>query len=197
MINIFCAMIIGFYLGYSITALRLDSFEAKRLVEIEKDTDMLTGLFNRRKLFEGLADYDTDALDPAFAIFMVDIDHFKGFNDQYGHVAGDLCLKAFGDLSKEFSKDYDMVFYRYGSEEFMAVLSDYGKVKSMDIAEDLLRLVQAETFVGHKITISIGATFCEGDIKNYYGTAIGMADDALYEAKNSGRNRVYIQELDI
>lgn len=126
-INCLCATVLGCYLGKTLVQVRLESFEAQRLLTIEKETDMLTGLFNRRKLFETLATLETQGVEKPSGILMIDIDFFKKFNDNYGHAAGDSCLNHFGKALTKFGKNFRMQFFRYGGEEFVAMAYGYGK----------------------------------------------------------------------
>jgi hypothetical protein len=95
MLNGLCFAIFGCFIGNIMVWVRLESFEAHRLLTIEKETDVLTGLYNRRKLFETLAVLETADAEKPSGIMMIDIDAFKDFNDSYGHAAGDLCLNCF------------------------------------------------------------------------------------------------------
>lgn len=119
-INCLCFAILGCYFGNLMVRVRVESFEAQRQLIIEKETDVLTGLYNRRKLFEALADLETSDVERPSGILMIDIDHFKIFNDRYGHAAGDRLLNGLGTTLLIFSQNYRLVFYRYGGEEFVA-----------------------------------------------------------------------------
>lgn len=189
-VNCLCSAVLGCYLGETLALVRLESFEAGRLLIIEKETDVLTGLFNRRKLFEILAYLETKSSEKPSGIFMIDIDHFKNFNDQFGHAAGDECLRLFGKILENFSQNYRICFYRYGGEEFLALAYGYSAKQLLSIAEGLRISVQNADIDGKHITISIGVAFCgEEQIKNYE-SVIARADEAAYTAKRSGRNAV-------
>ncbi len=191
-INCLCAVILGSYLGNSIVKVRLESFEVKRLLIIEKDTDVLTGLLNRRKLFETLAHLETEESEKPSGVFMIDIDHFKDFNDSYGHAVGDKCLNHFGEILTNFAQNFRLCFYRYGGEEFLAFAFGYNEKELLSIAESLRIAVQSTDIAGQHITVSIGVTNCgENRIKNYE-SEIARADEAVYAAKHAGRNRVQI-----
>lgn len=192
-INCLCAAVLGYYLGKTMVQVRLESFEARRLLVIEKETDVLTGLFNRRKLFETLAHLETENSEKPSGVFMLDIDHFKDFNDSYGHTAGDECLNQFGEVLTKFKQNFRLLFYRYGGEEFLAFAYGYNEKELFSIAESLRIAVHSADITGRHITVSIGAAYCgENQIENYE-SVIARADRAVYTAKREGRNRVYME----
>lgn len=196
-INCLCLGILGCFLGNRMVQVRLESYEAHRLLTIEKETDVLTGLFNRRKLFETLAALETVGAEKPTGILMVDIDHFKEFNDSYGHVAGDRCLGHFGGVLTEFARDYRMQFYRYGGEEFVAMAYGYDEKELFAIAENLRIAVQSTAMDGYPITISIGAAYCGDEHVRNYEKAIDRADKAAYAAKRAGRNSVRMEQDEV
>ncbi len=169
----------------------------KRLLIIEKDTDVLTGLLNRRKLFETLTYLETEESEKPSGIFMIDIDHFKEFNDNYGHAAGDECLKHFGELLTRFAQNFRLCFYRYGGEEFLAFVYGYGENELLSIAESLRIAMQSEDIDGHQITVSIGVAYCDEDQVKNYESIIARADQAVYIAKRTGRNKVYLDQSEM
>lgn len=193
-INCLCAAVLGCYLGNKMMQVRLDSFEAKRLLTIEKETDVLTGLYNRRKLFETLAHLETERSEKPSGILMLDIDHFKEFNDSYGHAAGDECLKRFGEVLTKFTHNFQLRFYRYGGEEFLAFAYKYNKEELLSIAESLRIAMQSVDISGHHITVSIGIAYCGEEQFHNYEKAIFRADKAAYFAKHTGRNRVCMEQ---
>lgn len=130
-----CMMALGLFTGCMLHKIRLESFEAQRQLIIQKETDVLTGLANRRKLFEMLAALESKPKNDPTGVLMLDIDHFKQFNDCYGHAAGDECLKQFGALLREFEHLYTMRFYRYGGEEFVALVWGCDEKELLPFAE--------------------------------------------------------------
>lgn len=192
-INCLCFAILGCFLGNRMVRIRLESYEASRLLTIEKETDVLTGLFNRRKLFDALAALETTNAEKPTGILMIDIDHFKDFNDSYGHAAGDRCLDQFGKVLIDFSRNFRVHFYRYGGEEFMAMAYGYDKKELLSVTENLRTTVQSADMEGRKITISIGAVYCGGEESINYEKVINRADKAVYAAKKAGRNRVCLE----
>ena len=193
-LNCLCSMTLGCYLGKTLVQVRLESFEARRLLVIEKETDVLTGLFNRRKLFETLAALGTPASEKPSGIMMIDIDYFKDFNDKYGHAAGDKCLNRLGEALKDYAQHFRLHFYRYGGEEFVAMAYGYGKEELLSIAESLRIAVQGADTDGHHITVSIGVACCDGERVRNYEHVIDRADNAAYCAKRAGRNKVCMEQ---
>ena len=196
-INCLCFAILGCFLGNMMVQIRLESYEAHRLLTIEKETDVLTGLPNRRKMFETLAILETADAEKPTGILMLDIDHFKNFNDSYGHAAGDRCLGHFGEVLLNFTRNFRLHFYRYGGEEFVAMAYWYGKKELFSIAESLRIAVQSADMDGHKITVSIGAVYCGDEKVLNYEKVIDRADKAVYGAKHAGRNRVCVEQNEV
>jgi len=192
-INALCFAILGCFIGNIMIMGRLEGYEARRLLIIEKETDVLTGVLNRRKLFESLAILETKNSKKPSGILMIDIDYFKDYNDSFGHAAGDLYLQQAGGIFNKFSKKYQMTFYRYGGEEFVAMLYEYTQEELMEIAEDLRSTVENTDMEGKHITVSIGVAYCGDEEVRNYEHIIERADRAVYQAKRSGRNKVFFE----
>jgi diguanylate cyclase (GGDEF)-like protein len=168
--------------------------EKNKELEALSVTDGLTGLYNHNHMMETLANETARAQrhNHAFSVLMIDIDHFKKYNDSFGHLAGDAVLKK---MALIFTRSIRSVEYaaRYGGEEFLIMLPEAEPDGAMEAAERIRSRVVAETFGDGneqiEITVSIGvAGFPEhGDTPE---SIIASADAALYEAKRSGRNRV-------
>lgn len=157
-------------------------------------TDDLTGLYNRKFLTEKLTAHMTFAHDTraVFSILMIDVDHFKAYNDTYGHVAGDKVLARLGTILKARVPSPGFCA-RYGGEEFCALLPDTDEKQAVEVAEGIRRTTADEPFceapVKVRPTLSIGvAAFEDGDESSE--AIIAAADRALYQAKKKGRNRV-------
>ncbi len=153
-------------------------------------TDPLTGAFNRRQMDARLAESIAVARRggrPVSAL-LIDIDHFKRINDERGHEAGDEVLKGLVRLVKERSRQIDLMF-RMGGEEFVLLLPATAEPEAARLAEELrASIAAAPLLAGRAVTVSIGvAELREEDDRESW---IKRADDALYAAKNSGRNRV-------
>ncbi|MEO1145082.1 MAG: GGDEF domain-containing protein [Cyanobacteria bacterium J06638_22] len=176
---------------------RLDQMETLRLRSIR---DPLTGLFNRLYLKEILPQllHRAKHNQKPISIIMIDVDHFKRFNDQYGHQAGDQVLRDFSIFLKGFVRATDFAF-RYGGEEFTLILPEVCQSKARQIADRLRHGLQyftlkfAERDLG-SITLSAGiATFPQNGASDE--ELIAAADAALYESKTNGRNRVTIAAI--
>lgn len=190
LMNCFASMTLGILIGSTMQSSQLDIFEARRQLTREKETDVLTGLSNRRKLFETLALLRSSEKDRPNGVLMADIDHFKLFNDRFGHGAGDICLKHFGTALLELEQEEHCRFFRYGGEEFVAFLWKGDKARLAQCAEHLRSTVSRMHTGEEPITLSIGTVFCDDPAIINFETWIDRADQAAYEAKALGRNRV-------
>lgn len=162
-------------------------------------TDSLTGLFNRRYLFVHLDKLlqTTGEQRRPIAVLMFDIDHFKAVNDTHGHAVGDEILKGFSDRIKGRLRSFD-ILARTGGEEFVAVLVDVPIEKACYIAERLRRSIAEDPFPAStpegelSISTSIGAIYTGTDVMTV-DEALASADKQLYDAKETGRNRVHFE----
>ena len=153
-------------------------------------TDGLTGLVNHRALMQRLAEEGQRSMRNAkpFAVIMADVDHFKAYNDTFGHPEGDVVLKKVAYLLKECTRTVDCVA-RYGGEEFAALLPETDLSGAMEVAERMRARVEAAEFPGRRITLSIGVAEFPKDAPTPKDV-IAAADAALYTAKRGGRNQV-------
>jgi two-component system cell cycle response regulator len=164
----------------------------RRLADISL-TDELTGLPNRRYLNRRLREELTMArrFKAPLSCVMVDVDHFKKFNDTLGHQAGDAVLQSLAKLLCTDKRDYDVVG-RYGGEEFLLLLPQVDGPGALALAERLRERVEeanlAPPGTSQRVTISLGVAAFNGDDLNEEDL-IRQADEALYEAKAAGRNR--------
>ena len=183
---------------------RTDSLN-KALIELEvvnqelaelTETDALTGVKNRRVFDRVLADelaWSRHNQVP-ISLIILDIDHFKEFNDKHGHLVGDACLQHVAKLiNSEINRSGDL-FARYGGEEFAVILHNTGKDGCESVATRLCKLTCKSSFINNGEIISVTASFgCVSLIADEQTDAkqiIAKADDALYLAKQSGRNCV-------
>jgi diguanylate cyclase (GGDEF)-like protein len=158
-------------------------------LELLSTTDSLTGLSNHRSLMQRLNDEEARFAKEhrKFSVLVGDVDHFKQYNDAFGHPAGDEVLKSIADIMRNSTRKVDCCA-RYGGEEFVIVLPDTVITEALEVAEHIRARVAAKKFNGRKITLSIGvATFPE-DAKDAEAI-IAVADEALYQAKREGRDR--------
>ena len=160
--------------------------------------DGLTGLYNRRYWEEQFVMEFKRGLrseSPA-ALIMLDIDHFKKVNDTYGHPAGDEVIKTLGALIKKATRETDLAG-RYGGEEFAIILPDTPVANVEFVAERIRRIVEKEVVVYDQINITFTISIGIAGFKPSYKDStqwLEKADKALYQAKESGRNRVILAE---
>lgn len=180
------------YIGLSFVNLRL-----RMALQQQSIRDPLTGLFNRRFVEETLIRELRRAhrANSTVCVLMLDIDHFKQFNDRYGHAAGDVVLREFGTLLGDNIRGAD-VASRYGGEEFMVLLPDTSFDGGRGKAEKILERTRALrlTFNGMDVgivTASVGVAVYPGD-GEHVEDVVGAADRALYAAKQGGRDRVVV-----
>lgn len=165
---------------------------------LEKEVllDPLTGIHNRRayekRLLEEFAHYKS--LGHCFSMLMIDIDHFKRVNDQYGHRAGDRCLQEFTKLVKHILRGADFLA-RYGGEEFVVILPGTDAKGIGIVSEKIRHLVEKARFTirdkSIPITVSIGGSHARPEDTNTE-SIFNRVDTALYKAKQTGRNRVVL-----
>lgn len=168
--------------------------QEKRLEDLAKK-DGLTGLYNRRSFDEMLAKEVQSSLQQqrSLGIIMGDVDHFKSFNDTYGHQAGDEVLRVISEVLVAHVRDMDKVF-RFGGEEFVIVMPSADIPASLEIAERVRSAVEMtdiqldEQTIGH-VTISLGVAVLWEE-NDSAPALIKRADKALYDAKESGRNQI-------
>jgi PAS domain S-box/diguanylate cyclase (GGDEF) domain len=158
---------------------------------VNKSTrDGLTNLYNHQYMNEILETklQEVSVTKENLCLMMMDIDHFKNVNDEYGHQIGDKVLAVIADLILQNTRSSDYIG-RYGGEEFIVILTDTDIDLAIHIAEKIRTSIQDYNFKikGLKVTISIGVTQYQGELSN---VLINKADMLLYQAKNNGRNRV-------
>lgn len=167
-----------------------DQKQVIEMLENKAATDHLTGLFNRVKISE-FFDHELDRLEreqSSLSVLLIDVDLFKNVNDTYGHLVGDDVLKRVSSIIKNQIRKSDLAA-RYGGEEFLVICPDTNLDGALQLAEKLRALIESTEFndVGC-VTISLGSTeYHDGDTPD---TMLKRVDKALYNAKESGRNRV-------
>jgi len=164
-----------------------------KILELHSITDSLTGLYNRRYVEERIQDEFSRFLRSGtqFAVGFVDIDYFKTVNDVHGHAAGDRLLQLLSQDLREVVRTYDTVA-RWGGEEFLILFPTVNAEEARGIAERLREVIASRCYVfgdeSLKVTLTIGiSSVLSGDT---VADVIRRADDALYEGKRSGRDRV-------
>ena len=158
-------------------------------LEMLSTTDSLTGLENHRSLMQRLDEEEARSKRDRrnFSVLVGDVDHFKQYNDAFGHPAGDEVLKAISDIMREAARPVDCVA-RYGGEEFVVLMPDTSAADALELAEHIRARVAAKKFTGRKMTLSIGVASFPEDADNAEAL-ISIADEALYQAKREGRDR--------
>lgn len=175
----------------NITPRKLIEEEVKKL----SLQDPLTGLANRRHFNQFWHDEWRRSMryELPVSLLMIDIDHFKQFNDTEGHLAGDNCLKKVGALLTRFGKRSSDLVARFGGEEFIFILGDSEITEAMAMAESVRKAIN-DLNINHGkfgcITVSIGVASTVPERQQPEWWLINMADKALYQAKRAGRNRV-------
>ncbi|WP_176785785.1 GGDEF domain-containing protein [Propionivibrio dicarboxylicus] len=185
---------------YALAEAKESAEEARVELERLATTDGLSGLFNRR-CFNNLADIEwirCRRYGRPLAVLMVDIDHFKLINDQYGHAAGDLVITNFGKLIRRIVRASDQAA-RIGGEEFAVLMPEATAVAAMNVAERICSEAACEVVTGTgteiHYTVSVGVAVV-GASDQDFGALAQRADSSLYRAKNKGRNCVVFADAD-
>lgn len=178
--------------------------EVNHQLEVLSVTDALTRLANRRRFDAVWLDEWQRALRQAtpLAVIMLDVDHFKAYNDHYGHQQGDECLRRVGEVLLTTVRRAGELVARYGGEEFVVVLPGTSVIHAMAVAESIRANIQAagiahaHSGVAAVVTVSLGVAVgipTQGDAPD---ALVHAADAALYRAKDQGRNRVVLSDID-
>jgi len=160
--------------------------------------DDLTGLYNQRFFYESLANEleTANRNKTPVSMIMFDVDNFKGINDSYGHQTGDMALRAIGDYLRRTGRMTDIAA-RYGGDEFVVLLRNTylegARIRGNAICDELALLPVVGNGVNIGITVSVGVAGYDQRVPMTKTHLIDLADKALYESKNNGRNRVSIQ----
>ena len=191
------------------------NFMAAQLAERERDliasndrltvmasVDLVSGLANRRG-FQSRLEFEwlkLQHLGCSLALMMIDVDHFKLFNDSYGHPEGDACLGRLGETLAAIADQASGFAARYGGEEFCLMLPGADRARAVEVAEQVraaverLAIPHAVTECG-RVTVSVGVAVVTPHAERRAGDLIEAADAALYAAKHRGRNQVVEQDL--
>jgi diguanylate cyclase (GGDEF)-like protein len=193
--------------GCAIAARQMEKCSRARYAEYRlmaelAELDALTGAKNRRIFDEHLTEVWREAASSSrtVAILLLDVDHFKTYNDHYGHQAGDHALRQVAQTAQGFIRRPLDIFARYGGEEFAAVLYDIDGSSAEGIADQMRRAVEAlgiehlASRTAVAITISVGVAVLKPTRERNSGGALQLADQALYEAKVKGRNQVKVMD---
>jgi len=162
--------------------------------------DGLTGIANRRRMDEYLADEFKRAArnNSPLSVIMADIDYFKQFNDAYGHQGGDFCLQRVANAIKATLRRPADLVARYGGEEFAIILPDTAFAGASNLAEEIRRQVESLAIphegsaIAKHVTLSMGISNAQSYENVEDVTLLSQADQALYQAKSKGRNQVVV-----
>jgi len=183
------------FLGETILRFR----EVSEQLALQSYVDFLTGILNRRGLFNTIIPlaYLAQRNSSSVGIMMIDIDRFKHVNDTYGHQTGDDVLRSVARMIKSSIRSSDIIG-RYGGEEFLIYLSPVNPDSLPEIAEKIRLSVEKSSEISVPITVSIGVSsgIVKGGVEKAVAKLIKKADTYLYVAKNSGRNKVVMTNKD-
>lgn len=190
------ALLTGLIVFWIFSSLK-KSDEINKKLELIANHDSLTGLLNRRFLETSLAEFWKYPIKVSgqAAVFMMDIDNFKKYNDFYGHPKGDDCLRRVSGVFKNAFVGFDGNVIRYGGEEFMAVIFLMDRQSAREQGQKICRLVESERLPdseGGVVTVSIGVCHVRNTLDASLYECIQVADKALYQAKKSGKNRAVL-----
>jgi len=180
--------------GYGATRFSRYNSETREMMRLNSETDELTGLFNRRHYSRNSQQLINDArrLSQPLSVLMFDLDDFKVINDELGHAAGDVVLIEISHIMSDNLRKSDYA-YRWGGEEFLVLLPQTTLVDAVIVADKIIKQVAQSIFYYHtheiKLTISAGVAECNQDAYELQFT-IKRADEALYLAKQQGKNQV-------
>ena len=183
--NVIVFTIVGIFLNIIANSVRIREFVLKRQINIQKDTDELTGLKNKSALTREINEALADSSSSKGVMFLLDVDKFKSINDTYGHDVGDIVIQQLGKfLGRKFVNNE--IAGRFGGDEFVIFIKDVADNKTAsDIAVDIVNgAAENVTIPGcdSKISVSIGIAVCSGSEKNY-SEIFKNADTALYRSK--------------
>ncbi|EDY87198.1 response regulator PleD [gamma proteobacterium HTCC5015] len=196
------ALIIPFFVGtplvHNLIKSNIKLLRVQKQLEELANKDALTGLYNRQYFFDHANEWDKRCRENSghFSLLMLDVDHFKSINDRFGHPVGDRVLQRVSNVIKGFMRQEDMCA-RYGGEEFICLLPDTNAAGAKAVAERIRLGMEHQAFLkarGLSLSVSIGATTMSAN--DNLETLIERADQALYEAKDGGRNRAVFKAAD-
>lgn len=171
-------------------------YEEMRDLAFQKDHDPLTGLPNRRMFMRNFqVELERQERQQSeYSLAVLDLDHFKRVNDTWGHAVGDLVLKRFSKTLLRSKRTYDTAA-RLGGEEFALLLPGASLIRAKAIVQRILSNFRSKPFVlpdgtEFSVTFSAGISFIKGKVKHDIEYIMDVADKALYEAKDSGRNKI-------
>ena len=191
---------VGATVAYTIEHARRTVWLESRMLDEVAQRDGLTGIYNRRRFDEHFANIWQHGVREhrPITLLFADIDHFKAFNDRYGHQAGDEAMKAVAAILGQFARRPLDLVARYGGEEFAIVLYDTTQAHAVEVAEQLLLVVRGlgiphqDSSAAPVLTISVGIASVVPAANRSNSGLLQLADQALYAAKDAGRNRSHL-----
>ncbi|HOT31704.1 MAG TPA: GGDEF domain-containing protein [Petrotogaceae bacterium] len=176
--------------------MQLQLHDLSRELERMSNTDGLTGIYNRRFFNEIFHKewYSAFRGKISIGILMIDIDNFKKYNDTYGHLQGDRCLKLISEIIQKSVKRPRDMLARYGGEEFVVLLAETDIKGCRTVAEEIIKSIEAKDIKNAgspyfpRVTVSVGIAVTIPDDQDSCEKLLNMADEALYRAKAAGRN---------
>lgn len=193
------SILLSFALSYRFKTIRVKEVAMKKHIQYYRDlslTDELTGLYNKRYFTKKIKQEVEIAKknNGRLTLMVIDIDHFKTYNDRYGHWEGDKVLVRLGEVLLTVLETWQLAF-RYGGEEFVILFPNISCEEARPIAENIRKKIQEEEFIPNpntivKMSVSIGLTNinCDDNVEKLFQ----RADNAMYKAKTTGRNRVCV-----
>jgi diguanylate cyclase (GGDEF)-like protein len=174
---------------YDVNQLHKSMDKYLELLNEEIKMDSLTGLSNRKMFDITIQEWFDEQI--SFSLILIDLDYFKRINDEYGHKRGDEVLQYVASQLRNIASEDDLCF-RYGGEEFGILVKNGEKQLAIDMAERLHKQLSVqENLIGLDVTLSVGITFSDNEVESPQ-KLFEMADEALYQSKNDGRNRTTI-----
>lgn len=171
-----------------------EALDNYKQADYDRRRDYLTGLRNRQDMYELLNDNLSGMRDGIRAMLMIDVDNFKMLNDRYGHAQGDRCLVKISEALTKYGQENGIYFYRYGGEEILGICFAADKEVSV-VAEEVVQLIrdlrmERDDVEQKLVTVSLGYTSSTQELSKM----IDYADEAMYHAKETGRNRAVCYE---
>ena len=196
LINVIIFTVVGIFLNIIANSIRIREFVLTREINIQKDTDEMTGLMNKSAITREINEFLADPLSDKGIMFMLDIDHFKAINDTYGHDVGDRVIAQVGNfLFKKFVNGE--IAGRFGGDEFIVFIKDTENLDAVhNIAKEIVEGASQSIMLPDdrvKVSVSIGIAIYKGQEKNY-SEIFKKTDIAMYKAKADQNTRYCIYE---
>jgi diguanylate cyclase (GGDEF)-like protein len=197
-------IVVGAAVAYTVEHLRRFAWLESRLIDEIAQRDGLTGIYNRRRFDEHLAHIWQHGVREhrLITLLFADIDYFKAFNDRYGHQAGDEAMKTVAAILTQFARRPLDLVARYGGEEFAILLYDTTQAYAAQVAEQLLEKIRGldiphqDSSAAPMLTISVGVASVLPVARRSSAGLLQLADQALYAAKDAGRNQAHMLQED-